>query len=282
MLESSIRSASLDILGTKVDRRGLGNGDEMQISFLRAGGRSTEIEDATSHTQQLYYTQFGTDVLRSGNFRAGVLASYGRSDSDVTTETGVAGLSGDLYAAGVTANWSNDSVYLDAVAQYGASSWTFNPTAASATTLDAQTATVVVEAGVTFGTETARLTPWGQFAYQNTTATDLSSNWVDDVRFGTGDAMSVRGGLRAEGHFESVSAFADFAVAHDLTSSETVTVDNFAYTTGTGGTALELALGIETSLNDNVSLSSSFSGRYGVQEIDLVGYQGQARLTVAW
>ena len=282
VLESSIRSASLDILGTKVDRRGLGNGDEMQISFLRAGGRSTEIEDATSHTQQLYYTQFGTDVLRSGNFRAGVLASYGRSDSDVTTETGVAGLSGDLYAAGVTANWSNDSVYLDAVAQYGASSWTFNPTAASATTLDAQTATVVVEAGVTFGTETARLTPWGQFAYQNTTATDLSSNWVDDVRFGTGDAMSVRGGLRAEGHFESVSAFADFAVAHDLTSSETVTVDNFAYTTGTGGTALELALGIETSLNDNVSLSSSFSGRYGVQEIDLVGYQGQARLTVAW
>lgn len=282
VLESSIRSASLDILGSKVDRRGLGNGDEMQTSFLRAGARSTEIDAETSHTQQLFYTQFGTDVLRSANFRAGVLASYGRSDSDVTTETGIAGLSGDLYAAGVTANWSNDRVYLDAVAQYGASNWTFSPTAASATTLDAQTATVVVEAGVTFGTETARLTPWGQFAYQNTTITDLSSNWVDDVRFGTGDAMSVRGGLRAEGHFESVSTFADFAVAHDLTHRETVTVDNFAYTTGTGGTALELALGIETSLNDNVSLSSSFSGRYGVQEIDLVGYQGQARLTVAW
>lgn len=282
VLESSIRAASLDILGNKVDRRGLGTGDDMQTSFLRAGGSSTEIVDATSHTQQTYYTQFGTDVIGTGNFRAGFLASYGRSNSDVTTETGTADLSGDLYAAGVTANWSNERAYLDAVAQYGASNWTFNPTAASATTLDAQTATVVVEAGVTFGSETLRVTPWGQFAYQNTTVSDLSSNWVDDVQFGTGDAMSVRGGLRAEGHFESVSTFADFAVAHDLTADETVTVDNFAYTTGTGGTALELALGIETALNDNVSLSSSFSGRYGVQEIDLTGYQGQARLTVAW
>jgi hypothetical protein len=254
----------------------------MKTSFMRAGGGSTEIEDATSHTQQTYYTQFGTDVLGAGNFRAGILASYGKSTSDVTTETGIAELSGNLYAAGVTANWSNERAYLDAVAQYGASNWTFNPTAASATTLDAQTATVVVEAGVTFGSETMRITPWGQFAYQNTTVTDLSSNWVDDVQFGTGDAMSVRGGLRAEGHFESVSTYADFAVAHDLTADETVTVDNFAYTTGTGGTALELALGIETDLNDNVSLSSSFSGRYGVQELDLVGYQGQARLTVAW
>ncbi|RST87846.1 hypothetical protein EJC49_03735, partial [Aquibium carbonis] len=282
VLESSIRSASLDILGSKVDRRGLGNGDDMQTSFMRVGGRSTEIEDATSHTQQVFYTQFGTDVLRSENFRAGILASYGRSDSDVTTETGVAGMTGNLYAAGVTANWSNERAYLDAVAQYGASNWTVNPTAATATTLDAQTATVLVEAGVTFGGETMRLTPWGQFAYQNTTVTDLSSNWVDEVRFGTGDAMSVRGGLRAEGHFESVSTFADFAVAHDLTSQETVTVDNFAYTTGTGGTALELALGIETSISDSVNLSSSFSGRYGVQDLDLVGYQGQARLTVAW
>lgn len=282
VLESSIRSASLEILGTKVDRRGLGTGEDMQTSFLRVGGSSTEIEDATTHTQRTYYTQFGTDVVGTETFRAGFLGSYGRSDSDVTTETGVAGLTGNLYAAGITANWSNDRAYLDAVAQYGASDWTFNPTAASATTLDAQTATVVVEAGVTFGSETLRVTPWGQFAYQNTTVTDLSSNWVDDVQFGTGDAMSVRGGLRAEGHFESVSTFADFAVAHDLTSQDTVTVDNFAYTTGTGGTALELALGIETDLNDNVSLSSSFSGRYGVQEVDLVGYQGQARLTVAW
>ena len=282
VLESSIRSASLDILGTKVDRRGLGTGEDMQTSFLRVGGSSTEIEDATTHTQRTYYTQFGSDVIGTENFRAGFLASYGKSDSDVTTETGVAGLSGNLYAAGITANWSNDRAYLDAVAQYGASDWTFNPTAASATTLDAQTATVVVEAGVTFGSETIRVTPWGQFAYQNTTVTDLSSDWVDDVQFGTGDAMSVRGGLRAEGHFESVSTFADFAVAHELTSQETVTVDNFAYTTGTGGTALELALGIETSLNDNVTLASSFSGRYGVQEVDLVGYQGEARLTVAW
>lgn len=282
VLEKNIRAASLDILGSKVDRRGLGTGDDMQTSFLRAGGSSTEIEDATSHTQQTYYTQFGTDVIGSGSFRAGFLASYGRSTSDVTTETGTADLSGDLYAAGITANWSNERAYLDAVAQYGASNWTFNPTAASATTLDAQTATVVVEAGVTFGSETFRVTPWGQFAYQNTTVTDLSSDWVDDVVFGTGDAMSVRGGLRAEGRFESVSTFADLAVAHDLTADETVTVDNFAYTTGTGGTALELALGIETALNDNVSLSSSFSGRYGVQEIDLTGYQGQARLTVAW
>jgi hypothetical protein len=45
---------------------------------------------------------------------------------------------------------------------------------------------------------------------------------------------------------------------------------------------VEAGLGVEAAIGANVSLSSTVSGRYGIGDADLTGYQGEARLKVSW
>lgn len=281
-LPGIVGRASLDMIGTKVERRGIGNDPDARPVWLRVVGTSDKVDDVADYDHRLYFSQIGADLFKSGNLRVGVLASIGTSQSDIETDTGTADLQGDLYSGGVMAHWSSDAGYVDVVGQYGFGDWTFRPTSSSETTASSRTASAVVEAGVSFGSDTAKVTPWAQVAYQNTSFDGVKSEWFDDARFSDGDALSVRGGLRAESRFEGFSSYADLSVSQDISDTKTVTVDGFDYASGTGGMRVELGLGVDVSLGGNLSLTSSVKGRYGVETGEIVGYQGQANLKASW
>ncbi|MGV3650246.1 MAG: autotransporter-associated beta strand repeat-containing protein, partial [Devosia sp.] len=270
-------------LGTFVDRRGSGSYTDMEAGWLRFGMNYQEVTDTVSTVQTVQYGQIGLDILRAGDVRAGVHATYGNSGSDVGTFLGDARLDGALYAGGVQASWASGGSYIEAVGEYGYSDWTFTPVeAAGNLTAKGHTATASIEAGLGIGDDNGRITPWGQFLYQTTTYTDVQSPWIDGVDFLTPDTMLLRGGVRAEGNYGGFAPYAGVAVAHDLNEYKEVEVDGFTFGTGTGGTRVEFGAGFAAAVADNVKLNADFKGAYGVGPGQVVGYSGQAGLKAAW
>lgn len=283
VLTGTDQYAAREMLGTMVDRRGVADEPEaMKSAWLRAGGGRIERDDVVDHVQRVFFTSFGADIVRTESFRAGFIGGYSSSSSDVETNTGPARLGGQIYAGGVQANLSNRFAYVDAVGQFSYGDWTFNPTDASDLTARSLTGTALLEAGVSIGTEQARLKPWIQMAYQSSTYDQVDSAWVDNVSFAGGESLTLRGGLRGEAHFKSFSSFADVSVVHGFSDEKTVTVDSFEYTTALGGTQVEVGVGFDANLGETVTLSTNVKGIYAVDAATFSGYQGQARLEAGW
>ena len=280
-LTGTIDQANRDILGTYVDRLQADESAKGSPIWGRFGMNRTEVNETVSSTQTLTFGQFGTDFVRFGNVRAGVIASYGNSSSDVGTETGTGKLDGSLYSAGLHANWTSGDAYVDAIGQYGWSDWTFNPTAASKLTVNGNTATAALEAGYGVNVDKIRFTPWAQMVYQTTSFGDVESAWVDDVVFNDGDSLMVRGGLRTEGRYEWLQPYVDVAVAYDAFGDKTVTIDNFAFNTGWGGTQTEMRAGLKADVLEGLTLSTNLKGAYGLNG-DLTAYQGTIGLVGRW
>lgn len=281
-LTGTTHQASRDTLGTYVERRGPGRGEERETTWLRAGANQSQIIDTVSSTQTTGYTQIGGDLISLGDFRAGLLGSYANSLSDVTTETGINQLAGTLYAGGVHASWASGGLYLEALGQYGWSDWTFTPTDASELRMSGGTITAAVEAGLGFGNDHAMITPWGQFIYQTSELGNLQTDWVDGVVFQNKESMQARGGVRAAGNFGGFAPYADVAVSHDFAEDKTTTVDGFDVTTGIGGMRVELGAGFQADVASNISLSTDVKGAYGIDTGQIIAYQGQASLKASW
>src|SRR5690606_28775081 len=129
--------------------------------WARFGTKYTDMEDGIESDQTVSYGQVGIDLFSVGDVRLGAVASFGQSSSDVETETGTNDLDGDLWSGGAFATWTDGRAYLDAIAQYGAHSWTFSPTNASGLEIDGHTVTTAFEAGYAFGSDTSKIAPWG-------------------------------------------------------------------------------------------------------------------------
>jgi outer membrane autotransporter protein len=91
----------------------------------------------------------------------------------------------------------------------------------------------------------------------------------------------VRGGLRTEGRYEWLQPYLDVAVAYDALGDKTVTVDNFAFNTGWGGTQAEMRAGLQADIFEGLTLSTNFKGAYGLSG-DLTSYQGTVGLVGRW
>src|SRR5690606_8498286 len=94
----------------------------------RLGMQRAEVDGGIANTQTVSFGQGGIDFIRTGGLRAGLMGSYGNSQSSVTTETGNNSLDGNLWSGGAYVDWSNEYAYVDAVAAYGGHSWSFSPT----------------------------------------------------------------------------------------------------------------------------------------------------------
>ena len=280
-LAGTVDQANRDILGTYVDRLQADEGSQGSPIWGRFGVNRTEVNEAVSSTQTLTFGQFGSDFVRFGNVRAGVIGSYGNSSSDVGTETGTAKLDGSLYSAGLHLNWTSGDAYVDAIGQYGWSDWTFNPTAASKLTVDGNTAIAALEAGYGVNVDKLRFTPWAQMVYQTTSFGDVESAWVDEVGFQDGDSLMVRGGLRTEGRYEWMQPYVDVAVAYDAFGDKTVVVDSFSFNNGWGGTQAEMRAGLKADVLEGLTLSTNVKGAYGLNG-DLTAYQGTIGLVGRW
>lgn len=282
-LPSALNGATDLILGTYADRQGAAQKAGDSAGWFRAGYGSMEIDEDVSRSSAVTYSQAGFRLGGMGGFTATLLGSYGAVASDVTTELGVAGLSGSVMSGGAELTWTQGGAYVDAVGQYGVSNWTIDPTDASASRIDGQTLTGTFEAGYAIGDEAANVTPWLQVAYQNSTFSNLESEWVDAVSFDSGASTVVRAGIRVAGDLGGFLPYAGLAVAHDLDNAQTVDVDNFELGAGSGDTRAELAAGFTANLGGNIDFSGDFKGSYGVTASDvLVGYQGTAGLKAYW
>lgn len=281
-LTGTAHQAGRNILGTWVDRRGPGVVADGAQHWMRGGVVRTEVDNTVSSTQTVAYGQFGIDLVSAGEFRAGLLGSYGNSQSDVVTETGIARLGGNEWAGGMHASYSGAAGYIEAIGQYGFSDWTFNPTAASPLTVDGHTATASVEAGLAIGTESARFVPWAQAVYQSTTFNDVNSAWVEQVSFPDTASLLLRGGVRAEGRFGGFSPYAGVAVAHDVFDEKYVVVDGFEFGTGMGATRLEVAAGFQAAMAQNMRLFGDVKGTFGVETGNVTGYEGSAGIRTSW
>jgi fibronectin-binding autotransporter adhesin len=282
-LTGSTHQASDAMLGTFADRRGSGSYTDMEAGWLRFGANYTEVVDTVSNNQTVGFGQIGLDIIRAGDLRAGVLASYGNAHSDVGTYLGTAKLDGTLYSGGVHASWASGGAYVEALGQYGYSDWTFSPVEADgALTAVGHTATASIEAGLGIGDDNARVTPWGQFLYQTSSYENVESPWIDGVDFLNPASMQVRGGVRAEANFYGFAPYAGVAVAHDLSEYKAVVVDGYEFGTAMGGTRVEFGAGFAATVADSVKLTTDFKGAYGIGPGEVVGYQGQAGLRASW
>ncbi|SFZ83437.1 autotransporter-associated beta strand repeat-containing protein [Devosia enhydra] len=281
-LVGSTHLATSDTLGTYVDRRGPGRGEDRQTSWMRAGATHAQIIDTVSSSQTTGFTQIGGDLVQLGDLRAGLLGSYANTFSDVTTETGINQLTGTLYAGGVHASWASGGVYLEALGQYGWSEWAFTPTDASEMKLSGGTVTAAVEAGLGFGNDHATITPWGQFVYHLSDLGNLDTDWVDGVVFQNKESMQVRGGVRASGSFYGFAPYAGVAVSHDFAEVKTTSTDGFDFTSGMGGMKVEVGAGFEASVARNFKVSTDLKGAYGIDTGEIVGYQAQTSLRATW
>jgi len=280
-LTGTIHQSGLDTLGTFLERRG--SASDLETTWGRAGANHTEVNDTVSSAQDLAFAQYGVDLVDLGNLRAGVLGSYTASASGVETETGTDQLQGSTYSGGVYATWADNGAYVDAVGQYGFGSWTFSPTAASSLTINSQTALASIEAGYRLGDDQASITPWSQLVYETTLYDSLKSDWVADADFGDDSSTYLRGGLRAEAKVGIFTPYADLSLTHNLSDSKTVAVDGFDFTTGMGGTRVELGTGFQADITDTAEVWTQLKAAYGVGESgDVVGYQGQAGMHVTW
>lgn len=277
-LTGTAHQAGIETLGTFLERRGTG---PLEDTWGRAGVVHTEVDDFVDNTQDLAYGQYGTDLLKAGDFRAGVLGSYSYSNSGIATETGTAGLVGSVYSGGAYATWDNGTAYIDAVGQYGFGDWTFSPTSASALTIGSHTGLASLEAGFSLGDEGASITPWTQVVYQQTIYDDLQSDWVGDAEFVDSASTYVRGGVRAEARMGGFAPYADLSVSYDVNDVKTVTVDGLDMTTGMGGTRIEMSAGFTADMSETATVWGQVKGAYGEGE-SVVGYQGQAGMHVTW
>jgi outer membrane autotransporter protein len=243
----------------------------------------TEVNDTVDNTQDLAYGQYGVDLVQMGDLRAGVLGSYSASSSGVETETGTAGLQGNVFSGGAYATWDNGNAYIDAIGQYGFGDWTFSPTAASALTITSHTGLAALEAGFRLGDDQASVTPWGQLVYQTSVYDGLSSDWVANADFVDNSSLYVRGGVRAEAKFGIFAPYLDMGVSYDVNEQKTVTVDGFDQSTGMGGPRVELGAGFQADLSDSATIWSQVKGAYAQgDDTGVVGYQGQAGMRVSW
>jgi len=277
-LTGTAHQAGIETLGTFLERRGSG---PLEDTWGRAGAVHTEVDDFVDNTQDLAYGQYGTDLLKADDFRAGVLGSYAYSQSGIATETGTADLMGSVYSGGVYATWDNGTAYLDAVGQYGFGDWTFSPSAASALTIGSHTGLAALEAGFTLGDDGASLTPWTQVVYQQTIYDDLKSDWVGDAEFVDDASTYVRGGVRAEARMGSFAPYADLSFSYDVNDVKTVTVDGLDLTTGMGGTRVELGAGFTADMSETAKVWGQVKGAYAEGET-VLGYQGQAGMHISW
>jgi autotransporter-associated beta strand protein len=277
-LTGTAHQAGIETLGTFLERRGTG---PLEDTWGRGGAVHTEVDDFVDNTQDLAYGQYGTDLLKAGDFRAGVLGSYSYSNSGIETETGTAGLVGSVYSGGAYATWDNGTAYIDAVGQYGFGDWTFSPTSASALTIGSHTGLAALEAGFSLGDEGASITPWTQVVYQQTIYDDLQSDWVGDAEFVDNASTYVRGGVRAEARMGGFAPYADLSVSYDVNDVKTVTVDGLDLTTGMGGTRVELGAGFTADMSETAKVWGQVKGAYGEGE-SVLGYQGQAGMHISW
>jgi autotransporter-associated beta strand protein len=278
-LTGTLHQAGFDTLGTYIERRGSGT---PQASWMRVGANHTEADGGIANVQDIGFVQFGADLVRADELRAGVIGSYTASNSTIDTDTGAAGLQGNLWAGGAYATWTNGSAYVDAVGQYGYSDWTFSPTAASSLTINGHTALTALEAGVRIGDDELSVTPWSQLVWQGTLFEGLDSAWVGAADFAGNQSLNIRGGLRAEGRLGAFAPYLDLSVSHDVNDRKTVSVDGFDITTGMGGTRVELGTGFEASVSDSMELWTQLKGAYGVGAGDALAYQGRAGLRASW
>jgi hypothetical protein len=279
-LTGTAHQAGVETLGTFLERRGTG---VLETTWGRAGVVHTEVNDIVGNTQDLAYGQYGVDLVQLGDLRAGVLGSYSASTSGVQTETGTAGLQGNVFSGGGYATWDNGSAYLDAVGQYGFGDWTFSPTSASPLTISSKTGLAALEAGFRIGDDQASVTPWGQLVYQTSFYDSLKSDWVGSAEFTDNSSLYLRGGVRAEARFGIFAPYVDLGVSYDVNDKKTVTVDGFDQTTGMGGPRVELGAGFQANLSDSAKIWSQVKGAYAQgDDADAVGYQGQAGMRVSW
>ncbi len=279
-LTGTAHQAGVETLGTFLERRGSG---ELETTWGRAGVVRTEVDDIVDNTQDLAYGQYGVDIVQMGDLRAGVLGSYSASSSGVETETGTAGLQGNVFSGGAYATWHNGNAYIDAIGQYGFGDWTFSPTAASALTISSHTGLAAVEAGFRLGDDQASITPWGQLVYQTSSYDGLTSDWVGGAQFGDSSSLYVRGGVRAEARMGMFAPYVDLGVSHDVNEQKTTTVDGFDQATGMGGTRVEVGAGFQADFSDSATIWTQLKGAYAQGEnTGAVGYQGQAGMRVSW
>ncbi|MBB5754862.1 autotransporter outer membrane beta-barrel domain-containing protein [Prosthecomicrobium pneumaticum] len=281
MLAGSANQAQRDILGTYAERRGF-DPEGVRGGWARFGAKRTEMDDGIDSTQTVSYSQVGIDIARMGEVRLGVVGSFGQSSGTVATETGDADLNGDLWSAGGYASWTDGRGYFDALAQYGGHSWTISPTAASGSEIDGQTVTVAAEAGYAIGSDTAKVTPWGQVVWQTTRFGDIDSAWVDGVDVEDPDSLLLRGGMRAEQRIGVMSPYLGVAVAHDLSNRRTTVVDGYAISAGTASTRVELNAGFEAAVASGMSIYADVKGAYGIGDGEATAYDGQAGLRAKW
>ena len=155
--------------------------------------------------------------------------------------------------------------------------------AASPLTINSQKALASLEAGFRLGDDQASITPWGQVVYETTFYDGLDSAWVANADFGDASSTYLRGGLRAEATFGIFTPYADVSVTHNLNDRKTTTVDGYDFTTGMGGTRVELGTGFQANLSESAEIWTQVKGAYGQGESgDVLGYQGQAGMHVSW
>ena len=279
-LTGTAHQAGIETLGTFLERRGTGI---LETTWGRAGVVHTDVNDTVDNTQDLAYGQYGVDIVQLGDLRAGVLGSYSASTSSVATETGTAGLQGNVFSGGAYATWDNGGAYIDAIGQYGFGDWTFSPTSASALTISSKTGLAALEAGFRLGDDQASITPWGQLVYQTTFYDGLTSDWVGDAEFADNSSLYVRGGVRAEAKLGIFAPYVDLGVSYDVNDRKTVTVDGLEQATGMGGPRVELGAGFQADLSDSATVWSQVKGAYAEGDgAGVVGYQGQAGMRVSW
>lgn len=281
-LAGTANQAERDMLGTYVERRGF-DPDGTKGGWARFGTKWTDMDDGIESKQTVSFGQVGIDLFAMNEVRFGVIGSFGQSSSNIRTETGTNSLDGDLWSAGGYATWTDGEAYVDTIVQYGTSSWTFQPTAASRLKADGNTFTTAFEAGYAFAvTSTTKLQPWGQVVWQLTDLGQPDSDWVDTVDFQDQDSLLLRGGVRLTSKIEGFGSYLGVALAHDVYDDKTTIVDGYATTAGMAATRAEVALGFEAPLAAAFTFYADVKGAYGVGEGSATSYDGTAGVRATW
>jgi len=282
-LPSAINSAAGIVLGSFADRQGAAEHAGESAGWVRGGYASLEIDSGIDRTNGVAYSQAGVRLGDMGGFTASLLGGFGALTSDVTTELGIAKVTGTLMSGGAELSWTGEYGYVDLAGQSGFGSVTVTPMDASDLTIDSQTMSGAVEAGVVIGDDTTSITPWVQMAYAKSSFSNMQSQWVDAVGFTDGQSTVVRAGVRVAADLDGFLPFAGLAVAYDLNDAQSVMVDNFEFGTDGSGSRAELVAGFTTNLGSNIALSGDFKGSYGFEAGDTaIGYQGTAGLKAHW
>lgn len=279
---NTIHMADRDMIGSYLERRGARLEAGQSSTWMRMGASHSDIVDGVTWSQDVAFGQVGIDLLTDNSFHAGVFGTFGNVNSQITTNTGINPMVGQMYAAGVEASWTAGGAYLDAAGQVGWSQFTFTPTAASDMTFTGVTTTASIEAGYAIDLDVITVTPWTQVVWQSTAFGDVQSDWVDNVEFTDPNSATIRGGIRVAAGGDGFSVYGNAGVAYDAYDQKSVVVDGFEMGSGTGGTKAELGAGIEAKVADGVIITTAIKGSYGIETGDVIGYQGSAGIRGNW